>query len=302
MFLLSPFYGIMTIEGSFFMGKINKYVGNTYGKLTVVDGGIRVERANGRLEFQQRCVCTCGEICYVRTSALTSGNTSSCGCQSSLVGKTIGMLTVLARDGKIATNGTQGYTCKCSCGTIVEREHGNLQQAIKNNIKANCGCYNKNKLSEISTTHGLSRENGKKTKLFMAWVSMKQRCYNTNNINYLDYGGRGITVCDEWLSDFKAFYDWSYSNGFIDGELLSIDRIDNDKGYFPDNCRWVSSKHQQRNRRTTTYLTYGNETKPLTQWAEELGLKPSTIRSRLRRGLNDEQALSLNMDYRNRKR
>lgn len=111
---------------------------------------------------------------------------------------------------------------------------------------------------------------------------MKDRCYNYNHNAYKDYGGRGITICDEWLNDFMAFYDWSMSNGYSDN--LTIDRIDNNKGYSPDNCQYVSMKQQCRNRRNTIYITYNGKTKTLIDWCELLDLKYETIRRRFYRG------------------
>lgn len=98
----------------------------------------------------------------------------------------------------------------------------------------------------------------KGTKLYNVWKSMKRRCYNSSYKYYKDYGARGITICDEWLHHFKQFYDWSMNNCYQEG--LTIDRIDNDKGYSPDNCRWITNGEQQNNKRNSVRLEYKPDT------------------------------------------
>lgn len=119
----------------------------------------------------------------------------------------------------------------------------------------------------------------RKTRLYRIWANMKTRCYNPNYTQYKDYGGRGITVCNEWKNDFQAFYDWSISNGYND--ILQIDRIDNNKSYEPSNCRWVDRKTQGRNKRNNRNYTINGETHCLSEWCLSLGLKNSTVRMRL---------------------
>lgn len=112
-----------------------------------------------------------------------------------------------------------------------------------------------------------------KRKLHNVWNGMKNRCYNKN------YGGRGITICSEWKDNFQAFYQWSIDNGYKEG--LSIDRVDNDKGYSPDNCRWTDRKEQAQNRRTSKMYTINCETHCLKKWCEILNLKYRTIHKRI---------------------
>ena len=130
-----------------------------------------------------------------------------------------------------------------------------------------------------------------KTRLQEIFHSMKQRCYNPNAKSYKHYGGRGIVICDEWLSSSKTFYNWSNDNGYKEG--LTIDRIDNNKGYSPENCRWVSAKVQANNKRNNRVITYKGETKTLAEWCEVLDLDYDVIEHRLSRSnWNAEKAFN----------
>jgi hypothetical protein len=130
-----------------------------------------------------------------------------------------------------------------------------------------------------------------KTRLYSSWRSMKQRCQNPRAHAFEEYGGRGIKVCDEWSDSFYAFKEWALSNGYHEG--LSIDRIDNDKGYEPSNCRWATRSEQQRNRRNNRMVTFNNETKTMSEWAACLGIERNVLWNRLYRyGWPIERALT----------
>lgn len=131
----------------------------------------------------------------------------------------------------------------------------------------------------------------KHTRLYRTWLHIKTRCYNQKYSRYKDYGGRGIKVCDEWRNDFMNFYNWSMKNGYK--ENLTIDRIDNDKGYSPSNCRWQTNKQQCRNRRNNKMYTANGEAHCLAEWCEILNLSYSTVYARLSRDWPIEQALEL---------
>ena len=134
-------------------------------------------------------------------------------------------------------------------------------------------------------THGLCN-----TPMHHVWLSMKGRCYCKTNKSYKNYGGRGITVCDEWIKSYRAFYEWAVSSGYKKG--LSIERIDNNKGYSPDNCKWADKNEQAKNRRNVIDVTYNGKTQCLAEWARELGISRGTIKSRLDQGRSVEEAFS----------
>ena len=120
----------------------------------------------------------------------------------------------------------------------------------------------------------------KHTKLQNVYYAMRQRCNNPNNKDYKWYGGRGIGICDEWES-FASFKSWAEISGYKEGYGLTIDRIDGNKGYSPDNCRWISIREQQSNKRNNRLLTFNGETHTLSQWAQITGIKRETIRDRI---------------------
>lgn len=127
---------------------------------------------------------------------------------------------------------------RCYCGNEFKTQFSQ----VKNGTTQSCGCYNRKRIREAKTTHGVSN-----SKLMPIWGAIVQRCTNINDKAYVNYGGRGITICEEWRNDFKSFYDWCIENGYEDG--LSIDRIDNNKGYSKYNCRFVQRTTQARNTR-----------------------------------------------------
>lgn len=180
------------------------------------------------------------------------------------------------------------WKCLCDCGNYKCVEGSNL----RNGYIKSCGCLLKEnkgnpniKYSTKNKKHGDSTRNNH-TRLYCVWQAMKSRCYNPNNKRYDKYGGRGIIVCDEWLHDYKAFKKWSYENGYndqTDGLHCSIDRIDNDKGYSPNNCRWVTMFVQANNTRRNHIIEYNGESHTLAEWSRIVGIDYKVLSSRINR-------------------
>lgn len=128
------------------------------------------------------------------------------------------------------------------------------------------------------------------TPLYHIWEGMKSRCFNSNAKNYGFYGGRGITVCEEWANSFEVFHKWALENGYEND--LTIDRIDNNGNYCPENCRWVTRQVQQRNLRSNVSITYGNRTMCVAEWAECFNIPYNVLWERLNNKWSVERALT----------
>lgn len=173
------------------------------------------------------------------------------------------------------------WKCECSCGNnvIVTVSH------LTSGSTKSCGCYNQ-ECRHNRTSNGL-----RYTSLYGVWNEMKQRCFNENSTAYINYGGRGIKVCDEWANDFESFYSWSIDNGYMHG--LSIDRINNDGDYEPSNCRWVIDSIQANNKRTNKKYSLDGDEHTVSEWCEIFGIRnKSTVYARLSRGWNIKRALT----------
>lgn len=174
------------------------------------------------------------------------------------------------------------WECKCDCGNIVHRKSYEIRHKL-----TNCGCMTKDILREKNSRHGLYG-----TRIHRTYTNMKTRCYNPHYYLFKNYGGKGITICDEWLGEngLKNFADWSMKNGYSD--KLSIDRIDNSKGYSPENCRWVDMRTQQNNRTNNRILSCGGESHTMAEWSKISGIPYFAIQGRLSRGWSEQDAVS----------
>lgn len=192
-----------------------------------------------------------------------------------ITGNTYGYLTVVKKYGLDNNRRNSTWLCKCKCGneTIVNRS------ALVSGHTISCGCR---QYESKNYTHNMS-----KTRIYKEWLAMRRRCYHSSEKDFGSYQGKNITVCAEWKDDFTAFRDWAYSSGYTDE--LTIDRIDNDKGYSPDNCRWVTMEEQQRNKTNNISICYNGKNWCLRTLCVELGfpykLAHQRYRTLLKRGI-----------------
>lgn len=161
-----------------------------------------------------------------------------------LTGQKFGRLTVLYKLNNYHKRGAY-WLCVCKCGNLKEV----FGRDLRRGSTRSCGCLQRDITSKIHTKHGKHN-----TRLYHIYYAMKNRCYNKDNNRYQYYGKRGIVVCDEWLNDFQAFYEWAMNNNYK--ENLTIDRIDPNGNYTPDNCRWADIATQNRNTRQNRYIKY----------------------------------------------
>ena len=259
------------------MKEIIDLTGQRFGHLVPLE---RVKNENGVF---WKCKCDCGNVILARTGALRHGDKKSCGCERfpkviDLTGKRFGKLTVLSRCGY--KSGRTAWLCKCDCGNEKVIVGHNLLKGMT----TSCGCVHKENTSKASQKHGMSA-----TRIYGIWIDMKNRCSNPNCERYERYGGRGIKICDEWSGENGAenFIRWAYENGYNEnapfGEC-TIDRIDVNGDYSPENCRWITNQEQQYNTSRTRILEYNGETLTTKQASERFGIGQELIRLRLSRG------------------
>lgn len=198
------------------------------------------------------------------------------GQHKDISGQKFGRLTALYRLHN--TKGRTKWLCVCECGNFAEV---NVYHLTGGHTRS-CGCL----IKEINITHGKS-----KIRLYRIWRHIINRCYNINVESYKDYGARGIIMCDEWRNDFQAFYDWSMDNGYDDS--LTIDRVDVNGNYEPNNCRWVTKSQQSKNKRNCIYYTINGEARCLSDCCKILNLNYNTVTHRVQHGWSVGRALEL---------
>lgn len=188
-----------------------------------------------------------------------------------MVGGRFGRFTVVARDE--SRRGGQAYwLCRCDCGQVKSVNGSSLRR----NLSTSCGCLQKQRTSAARRTHGRTGSSEYKT-----WLAMRGRCLDPGHTIFHKYGAKGVTVCERWKDSFENFFA---DMGEKPTRAHQIDRIDNEKGYEPGNCRWATAKEQARNRTTTRLFTHDGITLCIQDWALRLGLNPKTARTRIAAG------------------
>lgn len=257
------------------MSKAIDISGQRYGKLVAI-------KCVGRTKNKSclwLCKCDCGNEIIVATKDLRFGNKTSCGCVHNHIGERYGRLVIKEYLGY--QKGHRRYLCQCDCGKTKDISYTHL----RNGHVRSCGCLQNEARIITHTTHNKSD-----TRLFRIWAKIEERCYSPQSKAYRYYGGRGIKVCDEWRNDFQSFYDWAMANGYK--EDLTIDRIDVNGNYEPNNCRWATMQQQQNNRRNNRVFIIENQRYTLAQLSREYNINSVTLSNRLKRGLSLEEALS----------
>ena len=270
--------------------------GQRFGKLVVER---RVEDKicpKGHKRPMWECRCDCGNIKIASGARLRGGKAKSCGCDENvkrnengqfvkgqlindLTGKRYGMLTVLGLDR--IENRCSWWTVKCDCGT-VKSVRGSTLKVIRS-----CGCIKKKQ--DLINLHITNNHELTYHPVYHIWNAMIQRCENPKFKYYKDYGGRGIKVCEEW-KDIRNFSKWADQSGFP-GKNLSIERVDVNGNYCPENCCWIDRKYQARNCRNTIRLVINGTERPLVEWAEIYGIKYELVMGRYQKGYREPNDL-----------
>ena len=252
------------------MRKFNDLTHNVYGNWTVIS---RAENVGIQSRWVCRCSCQNHTEKIVYGCSLTSGKSMSCGCKRigttyetnrelreeiDLTGKTFGKWKVIKKGND--KNNQPTWLCECNC------ERGTLREVYRSSL-----------VNGLSTSCGCTRDKHRTAnmRIYGAWANIKARCLLVKNEAYKNYGGRGINICLEWLEDYFSFENWALENGYK--ENLTIDRIDVDGNYEPNNCRWVTMKEQNLNKRNNVYIEFDGERLTCSQWAKKMGIKQSIL-------------------------
>lgn len=187
-----------------------------------------------------------------------------------LIGNKTGKMTVC---NIINQNGIEYVILNCECGNQKKYKYS----SYKVSPPTHCGCNNRNK------THGMTN-----SPLYKSWVAMRRRCDNPDNYHKKYYKDKGITYIEEWKS-FDIFSNWALKNGYIEG--YTIERIDNSKGYYPQNCTWIPKQEQQKNRTSNHFVEIDGKIKTISQWCNEYNIKWTTFYTRLKKGKKDKDLL-----------
>lgn len=230
--------------------------------------------------------CDCGNEKIMSAHSVKSGHAKTCGCgrsEKNITGMRFGRLVAIRKERSEWNKEKRQYISywlfKCDCGN----EKVINKYAVTHGRVLSCGCFAIQKTIEKNTKHGLFKV---EKRLYRCWQDMKNRCYNEKIEKYKRYGGRGIKVCEEWKDNFEKFYDWATSNGYRND--LTLDRIDFNGNYYPDNCRWVTWKEQARNTSRNVHIEMNGEVKILTEWLKIYDIPRSNYYKLKEKGFSNE--------------
>lgn len=200
-----------------------------------------------------------------------------------LTGQRFGRLVAVSCEIRTMASGQKRayWSCVCDCGETKTIPSASLVTGCSNS----CGCFRREFIGRTHKKHGMSG-----SRLYNIYGGMVSRCHNTADKDYKNYGNRGITVCVEWLADRSTFFGWALANGYSGN--LSIDRVNNNKGYSPDNCRWATTVEQSRNKRQNVFIKIKEEVKTTAEWSKDYHIDPSTIWHRISMGWDPVDAVT----------
>ena len=268
-------------------------IGQRFGSLIVTGQCMPIPKGkNGWPVHFAPCLCDCGTECESSIYDLFNGHRKSCGCAQNKGGKPyierikigdkFGRLTVVADPQK-----NKVVECTCDCG---KRKSISIYSLLSG-ITTSCGCYSREVCISRFTKHG-GAQKGKVEKLYSVWFGMLERCRNPKNKSFQWYGGKGVVVCDEWLT-YPVFSGWAKTHGYKAG--LTIERLDNDLPYHPENCRWATMQEQHENMTSNVQIEAWGETKIIAQWARDprCHVSYATLQARLQKHFwEPERAIS----------
>lgn len=278
-------YNLVMHERGYFMAYID-LTNQRFGKLTVIKKGNGRYTSGGNYKITWICQCDCGNTTEVDGEKLRRGHTTSCGCFKKdnkgshfedLTGQKFNRLTVIRFIPESERKIRQyNWLCKCDCGNEVKASAYKLKQGLQQS----CGCLKEEYKGFIGTVNRKYKHSNKR--LYNVYLAMIDRCYNKSCKRYSSYGARGITVEECWLGEYgyDVFAEWAFKAGYNPkakfGEC-TLDRIDVNKNYSPDNCRWITNKQQQNNRRDCHWIEYKGEKHTIAEWAEILNKPYGTL-------------------------
>jgi hypothetical protein len=272
--------------------------GKKFNKLTVIAKGNGYYTKGGQYKTTWICRCDCGNVKEIASEKIRKGHTQSCGCVrkqkianvnfDDITGMKFDRLTVIRfLQPEEREDYRRQWLCKCECGNEVQVNSNKLRSGHTRS----CGCLMVDFIANLNKKYKYTSK-----RLYSVYKGMLSRCYDKTQREYHNYGKRGIVVCQEWLDNFDNFAEWAYKNGYKeDAKHLecTLDRQNVDKGYSPDNCRWVSNQVQQNNRRDCIYAEYNGEVHTCMEWSKILGMTYQKVHYHLKRGKTIAEILNI---------